>query len=449
VKPLKFIETLVPFSNKGLGKYFTNTAWLLLEKGLRIVEAFFIGLWLARYLGPDQFGVLSYSQSFVYLFTAIAALGLDQVVVRELVNNSDERDKLLGTTLGLRLGGFILMLSLIMLTLFLSNNTETLNTVVLIIACSIFFQSFNGIDFYFQSKVLSKYVVYVNIVVISIVGIVKIVLILSDANLVTIAWVFLAETALTAIGFLICYLYNKLSIRSWKFSRATARKLLSKSWFLTIGSLAAALYMKIDQIMIKEFIDETAVGLYSAAVKLSSIWLFVTVAITQTVFPLLVELRKKDRAAFLQKLQLLYDLLIKISVVVAIGYTIFSSFFVVLLFGEPYAESTGILNIYIWSIVFVFLSNGSWGYYLNEGLEKFSSVRLIIGAVINIGLNIYFIQEFGLLGAAYATLISYAISGYLVNFVFKATRENFYLQSNAFVNFFVLKSWLKPFGWKN
>jgi len=201
--------------------------------------------------------------------------------------------------------------------------------------------------------------------------------------------------------------------------------------------------MKIDQVMIKEIMDERAVGLYSVAVKLSGIWLFVTVAITQSVFPALVETRRKDRQFFIERLQLLYNLLIKISIVVSILYVIFAEYFVVLLFGDEYVESVQIVVIYIWSIVFVFLSNGSWGFYLNENLEKFSSIRLIVGAVINIVLNIYFIKIYGLLGAAYATIISYSISGYLINFIFKKTRINFYLQTKAFINFFNLSTWKK------
>jgi len=250
---------------------------------------------------------------------------------------------------------------------------------------------------------------------------------------------------LAAIGFIITYAYNKLDVKKWRFRIDVAKKLLRQSWFLILGSIAASLYMKIDQVMIKEIMNEEAVGLYSVAVQLTTIWLFVTVAITQSVFPSLVETRKKDRTLFLERLQLLYNLLVKISIVVSILYVIFADYFVVALFGNEYVESTKIVIIYVWSIVFVFLSNGSWGYYLNEGLEKFSSIRLIIGAIINIALNIYFIEIYGLLGAAYATIISYSISGYFVNAVFKKTRTNFYLQTKALINFFNISTWKKPF----
>lgn len=432
------------FRNHKYAKYVKNTAWLLTEKGLRIIDAFFVGIWIARYLGPEQFGVLSYAESMVYLFTAVAILGLDQIVVRELVKQKEKQRLILGTTFALRLLGFILMVFMLLMTLQILDNDKATNTIVYIIAGSVFFKSISGIDYYFQSKVNSKYVVIATSIAVGIAAIVKVLLILNKADLIYFAYVYGLESICIAIGLILVYYYKKQSILKWEFSVEMAKYLLKKSWFLVIGAIAAAIYFKIDQVMIKEIIDERATGLYSVAVKLSGIWLFVTVAITQSVFPSLVELRKKNKEVFMQRLQQLYDLLIKIAIVVSVLYTIFAGFIVELLFGIEYIESATVVTIYIWSIVFVFLSNGSWSYYLNENLEKFASIRLIVGAVINVVLNIYFIELFGLTGAAYATLISYAISGYFVNALFKKTRPNFQLQTQSLLNFFNIKTWIKP-----
>ena len=84
-------------------KYFKNTSWLFGEKILRMVVGLFVGVWVARYLGPEQFGLFSYAQSFVGLFTAIAGLGLDSIIVRELVKDESKRDALLGTAFRLKL----------------------------------------------------------------------------------------------------------------------------------------------------------------------------------------------------------------------------------------------------------------------------------------------------------------------------------------------------------
>lgn len=417
---------------------------MLSEKAFRIVDAFFIGIWIARYLGPEEFGILSYAESFIYLFTAIATLGLDQIVVKELVKSRSKLDEILGTTFVLRIIGFVIMFSLILISLTFLDNTKATRELILIISFSVALQSFKGIDFYFQSKVLSKYVTIANSVAVGIVALVKIVLILSDAPLVYFGYAIVLEWLLIAIGYMIAYSFVNLSILKWTFQIDVARELLSKSWPLIIGSIAAALYMKIDQVMIKEILDERAVGIYSVAVRLTSIWIFVTVAITQSVFPALVRAYQDDVEVFYQRLQKLYDVLIKIAFVVCIIYFIFAPYFVPILFGDVYSESTGVLVIYIWSIIFVFLSNASWSFYLNEGLERFSSVRLIIGAVLNIFINVYFIEWYGLKGAAYATLISYAVSGYLVNALFSKTKINFKMQSKAFLHIFKPNTWSKP-----
>ena len=163
-------------NHQGFMKYFKNTSWLFAEKILRMVVGLFVGIWVARYLGPEQFGLFSYAQSFVGLFTAIATLGLDGIVVRELVKNESRRNELIGTAFWLKFfGAFAVLLILAMAINFTSNDTYT-NTLVFIIASATIFQSFNVIDFYFQSKVMSKFVVYANVISLLLSSIIKVVL---------------------------------------------------------------------------------------------------------------------------------------------------------------------------------------------------------------------------------------------------------------------------------
>ena len=149
--------------HKGFIKYFKNTSWVLIEKIIRFTVGLFVGVWVARYLGPERFGLLSYAQSFVGLFTVIASLGLDGIVVRELVKNNNLNDEIIGTAFWLKLiAAFGVLLLLAIAINFTSNDTYT-NILIFIIASATIFQSFNVVDFYFQSKVMSKFVVYANI----------------------------------------------------------------------------------------------------------------------------------------------------------------------------------------------------------------------------------------------------------------------------------------------
>ena len=222
-------------NHQGFIKYFKNTSWLFGEKILRMVIGLFVGIWVARYLGPEQFGLFSYAQSFVGLFVAIATLGLDGIVVRELVKDESNRNELIGTVFWLKLmGAFGVLLVLAIAVNFTSNDTYT-NTLVFIIASATIFQSFNIIDLYFQSKVLSKYIVFSNIISLFISSLVKIVLILKEAPLEAFAWVIFFDSFILACGFVYFYIKKNnsaFSIQKLIFQKFLAIKLLKESWLL-------------------------------------------------------------------------------------------------------------------------------------------------------------------------------------------------------------------------
>ena len=134
-------------NHQGFMKYFKNTSWLFAEKILRMIVGLFVGIWVARYLGPEQFGLLRYSQSFVGLFAAIATLGLNAIVIRELVKNSDQKDELMGTAFMLQVIGALIVLVILSFAVNFTSNDFSTNVLVFIIASATLFQSFNVIDF--------------------------------------------------------------------------------------------------------------------------------------------------------------------------------------------------------------------------------------------------------------------------------------------------------------
>ena len=171
-------------THQSFRKYFVNTSWLFMEKLVRIVLGLFVGIWVARYLGPAKYGLLNYAQAFVGLFTPVATLGLNNIVIRDLVQNESKRDALLGTAFLVKLFGAIIVFFLLAIAVnFTSNDTFT-NVLVFIIASATLFQSSNVIDFYFQSQVLSKYAVYSHFISLLFSSIIKIYFILIQASLI-------------------------------------------------------------------------------------------------------------------------------------------------------------------------------------------------------------------------------------------------------------------------
>jgi O-antigen/teichoic acid export membrane protein len=427
------------FSHQGFKKYFFNTGWLMADKVLRLIVGLFVGVYVARYLGPEQFGILSFAMSFVALFGAFAGLGLDGIVVRNAVQNPENRDELLGTAFGLRILGGMILLAAVYGAVRLTNSDSLTRLMVMIIALGQMFQAFQVIEFYFQSQVLARLASIAGMAGLLTSAAIKLGLIWSDAPLVWFAWVVLAENGIKEIGLAILYTRQRFPLRLWRFRLKQAKVLLRDSWPLIFSGLAVMIYMRIDQVMINQMIDHEAVGQYAAAVRLSEVWLFITVAVTQSVMPCIVKSKAFSERIYLQRILNLYRFLITIALLISSLVFLFSHKIVVILFGPNYHVTPYILDIYIWSTVFVYMNNVSWQWFINENLQFIASLRLLLGAVINIGLNYLLIKQIGVAGAAWATLASYAVATYLGNLLFKKARVNFKLQTKALFTFYKVK----------
>lgn len=416
----------------GFRKYFANTSWLFAEKIVRISVSLFVGIWIARYLGPTNYGVLNYALSFVGLFLALSTLGLDSILVRALLRNEHQEGELLGTTFSLKLFGALLMLLLISATLIFMDNQPIENTLILLIASSTILHSFNVIDFYFQAKVLSKYVVYANMIALLFASLVKIYLIVTEASLVHFGLVILYESIVLALGIIYFYKTQGHSFRNWVYRHTVAKQLLRDSWPLILSTMVIALYMKIDQVMINNMLDNEAVGHYAAAVRLSEVWYFIPVVIANSLFPSILNSKQHSEELYYNRVQKLYSLMVFLALLIIIPMSFLSEWIIVLLFGEQYLPAGDVLFIHIWSAVFIFLLHASGKWLVSENLTKQALYRNITGAIINIALNFYLIQKMGIVGAAISTLISYAIAGFFYDFFDPNLKKSFTLKLNAF-----------------
>ena len=413
-------------------KYFSNTSWLLGERILRMGVSLFVGIYVARFLGPEKFGLLSYAMSFVLLFGTIASFGLNEILVRELLQEKTKIKELLSTAFFLRVFGFLMMGCIIIFALQFTNDGKYTNLMITIITLSIFFQSFNVIDCYFQSQVQSKYVVIVQVIQLLITSLIKIFLILNKATLVWFAIVFMIDQALLSILLLSIYRWKKewFSIFSVKWELVT--QLFKDAWPLIFSGMMVSIYMKIDLIMIKEMLDVKAVGIYAAAVKLCEVLYFLPVVVMSSLFPAIVEARKQNLIVYRKQVYLIYEIMIGATAIVAIITMFLADWIVYILYGSIYQEAAAILKIYIWAFVFVSVGVVSSKYLVAENLGIYALYRAVVGAIINITLNWYLIPVYGIKGAAFATLITQIFVAYLFLLCFRSTRYNFWTVTSAF-----------------
>ena len=429
-------------NHEGFMKYFKNTSWLFGEKILRMFVGLFVGVWVARYLGPERFGLFSFAQSFVGLFTVIATLGLDGIVVRELVKDESPKNRLLGTAFYLQLmGAFFVLLLLGIAISFTSNDTYT-NALIFIIASATIFQSFNVVDMYFQSKVMSKYIVYSNIISLLISTSIKVILILTEAPLIAFAFVILFDSFVLAVGYIYFFL-KKSTFKIWElsFDKSTAIGLLKDSWPLILSGIVISIYMKIDQVMIKEMLGSEAVGQYAAAVRLSEAWYFIPMVIASSLFPAIVNAKKISEKLYYERLQKLYDLMVWMAIAIALPMTFLSDYVVNLLYGNQYNEAGSVLMIHIWAGVFVFLGVAFSKYLTIENLTKKMFYRTFIGSILNITLNYFLIKIYGITGAAIATLLSQFIVNYAYDIFDKKLHKQLIMKTICFMPIHIIKGY--------
>ncbi len=344
----------ISISSQGFKRYFANTSWLMGHRVLSMVVALFVGVYVARYLGPERFGLLSYAGSFVGLFTALATLGLDGIMVRELVKTPERRNELLGTAFCLKAGGAILMwVGIASAIPFTHNDTQT-NILIIIIALAVICQAFNVIDFNYQAEVKSKFVVYAHLVSLMVSSITKLIFVWISAPLLWFACVFLIDAVVKAVGLTAMYQKNTGRVWHWKWCWETAKELFRDAWPLILSGMVISIYMKIDQVMIKEMLGAEQVGFYAAAVRLSEAWYFIPMAITSSVFPAIINAKKQSEELYYQRLQKLYDLMVWMAVAIALPTTFLAPWVIRVLYGDAFLQASGVLSIHIWAGVFVF-----------------------------------------------------------------------------------------------
>ena len=398
------------------------------EQVLRILAGLFVGIYVARYLGPEQFGVYSYAAAFVALFGAIARLGLDGIVVRELVKHPDKRDIYLGTAFWLKLIGALLTLITLAIAVQFISNDSTTNLYIFIIASGLIFQSFEVVDSYFQSKVLSKYISIAKLIQLALSSVLKLYFIFIQADLFWFVLVSLIDQISLAFSLAVAYWRQKIGSFFGSFSVGTAKEMLSNSWPLVLSGIAVMLYMRIDQVMIKEMLGEREVGLYSAAVRLSETWYFVPAIITTSLFPAIVNARKTSEKLYHARLQRLYTTLVWMAIAVAVPMTFLSDWLITLLYGEAYKDAGQVLMIHIWAGVFVSIGVASGSWFITENLQHYTLYRTSLGAIINVILNLILIPIFGLIGAAIATVIAQSMAALFFDVLTEKTRVVFYMK---------------------
>ncbi|MDC3423475.1 flippase [Aquibacillus sp. 3ASR75-11] len=388
----------------------------------------FIGLFttalIARYFGPEQFGLFNYALAFVTLFTAISSLGLETFVVKELVDKEYEEGTIVFSSFILRLiSGSILTALTVGVINIIEPNDRILHLIVLILSLSMVFKAFEVIKFWMHRYQLGKTLTIVRIIVYVFFSLLKVFVVLFDGDLFHYALLFLIDAVIFGITLVIVYFNIRNSKSRLSFSFSFARNILSKSWYIILSGLMATLYMRVDQVMLGSMIENTReLGIYSAAVRVAEMWYFIPMAIITSFKPVIMEYKNLNNNKYHETLIKLYSVMLWVGIVVGVVIILFSKIIINILYGADFTKASSILTISVWAGTFGMLGTARSTWLISENLQKYNLAFMSVGMIINIILNLILIPKIGGYGAAIATLIAQIYVALIGALFFKTTR---------------------------
>ncbi len=397
------------WDSSGFKRYATNTLWALFVRTINTVIAFFVAIYLVRYLGPENYGQLSYAISFIGLFSIIASLGLDNILYRDLIKYPEQRNEYLGSAFVLKLLAGVLATSLTIIFAFLLSKDDVSRMVILTLAGTFIFNAFNIIGYEFQADVAQKYTSIITLIVSLTLNILKLIVIFFGQGVVYIGVILLLEAALYATLLVHIRTQHYGNLFAWRFNKTIAIQLLKDSWPFIFIAAFSTIYARIDQVMLKPLVDSSAVGLYDAAVRIAEVWLFIPAIIASSLFPAIINAKSVGVHEYKKRLIILSGFMVLSGILVALPASLLAGPLMVLLYGPAFAASATVFVIYVWTGIWASLDIVTRFFLIAENRKVLIFVTSFLTAVLNILLNLYLIPKYGIVGAAWSTFISYTL----------------------------------------
>lgn len=415
---------------KNKRNFINNSIWIIGGNIVQMILTLIIGAISARYLGPSNYGLINYSASYTALFTPIITLGLYGIIVNEIVKKPENDGEIIGTSIVMRFIAAILSsFCIIIIVIIVNPNNELLWTVTAVECISILFQWSDIFNYWCQANYNSKVAVIIQLSAFLLTSIYKIYLLISKQSVIWFAFSMGLNYIVQALFYLIYFKFNGLS--KLKFKLQTSIKLISQSYHYIFASIASVIYSQTDRLMLGTLINNSTVGLYTAASTISTMWTFILSAVIDSARPNIMGIKQHDEKLYKQRIILLYCFIIYFSFFVAIGICILSRIIILIIYGREYLNAQYTLCILIWGTPFSFLGVARSIWCVCEEKQKFEKYLSIAGALVNIMLNYFLIPVWDINGAAIATVITQITVNFLVPMLIPAMKEN---------SIFILKS---------
>lgn len=411
-------------------KVVGNAGWIIGGKVFNKALAFVVGILSARYLGPGNYGLINYAAAYTAFFASLCTLGINSVLVKELIDYPEKEGETLGTTLVMRAASSMLSaVMIICITLFADRDEPLTILVVALYSVGMIFQVYDAFNYWFQAKLRSKYQAIAENIAFIVVSAFKILLLVLQKD---VRWFAVAGSIdyITAAAILFAA-YKKNGGPKLSFSWNRGKEILSVSSHFIISGLMVSIYASTDRFMLKQMLSEEVVGYYSLASSLSVSWAFVLAAIIDSMCPVIVQSRKENYKEYEQKNRILYAIVFYAALAASALICIFAKPIVEILYGTKYIPAIEPLRIIVWYTAFSYLGVARNPWMVCENKQKYLKYIYIGAAVINVLLNALLIPNFGAAGAAGASLVTQMATTVVLPFAIPVLRPNAKLMVEA------------------
>ena len=401
-----------------------NAGYLIIGKIIQMVFSLFVGLMTARYLGPSNYGLISYAGAYTAFFTAFCTLGINNVLVKEFVDHPGEEGMVIGTTLGLRAASSILSsLTIIGITCVVDAGEKETIIVVALASLGMVFHIVETFNYWFQSRLESKVTATAALVAYVVSAAYKVFLLIAGKSVQFFALV--SSLDYLCLGFLLFHQYRKHSGGKLSFSAEYGKKLFNKSKHFILSGLMVAIYGQTDKLMLKQMIGEAEIGYYATAVTICGMWCFILSAIIDSVYPSIMEAAKaKNEILFKQRNVQLYAIVFYVSMFVSLCFTVLANPVIYILYGKSYLPAVVPLRIITWYTAFSYLGVARNAWVVAKEKQKHLFKIYAASALANVILNCVLIPVWGASGAALASLTAQVFTTLVVPFFIKDMKEN-------------------------
>ncbi len=399
-----------------------NSIWIISGQIAKVVITFLISVLTTRYLGPSNYGLINYVQSYIVFMTAIIGLGLNGVIIYQMVNNRNNEGKILGTAIILRLIIGCLCAGVFLGGFYAMNPEDTLmKKIVFLQSIQLPFLCLDTVKYWFQSYLKSKYPVIAQTIAHVITSIYKVFLLITEKSVEWFAFALSLDIIILSIFYIV--FYRRQSVQKLRFSYTIAKQLLIACIPFTLASVMTVIYSQIDKVMIKMMLNDTAqVGLYSAAISLCTIFAFIPNAFLESARPLVMEAKKVSEELYRKRFKQMIASVFWVCFIYSVFICILSKLILFVLYGEAYLSANSCLKIAVWYTVFAYIGSAKSVWLICENKSKYVFVFAALGAITNVVMNVFLIPYWGINGAALATFITEMLVNFLYPAIFKETR---------------------------